>query len=137
MKSFVIAVCVVLLASSAYAQAPTSYQLKIFNQGATSPLTTTSLAASGFTCNQAPPDTTNVANPTKIAFDDPANAGKSCVFTDNGTGPLVALPFGTGVYVATLAVVNSAGTSPDSAVSNSFTRPGTTANAPVAVRVFR
>lgn len=119
------------------AQPPLNYVLKVSNQGATGPLTTTSIPVSSFTCNQAAPATTNTANPNKILFTDPDNVGKVCIFVDSGTGPLVSLPFGTGVYTATIAVVNSAGPSPDSLLSNSFTQPGTVGNAPTGLRVYR
>ena len=120
------------------AQTVTSYTLKIFNQGAPAPLTTTVLPATNFVCNQPQPaSTTNTANPTTIAFNDPLNAGQACLYVDPGTGPLFSLPFGTGTYTATVAATNSVGTSADSAVSNPFTRPGVVAAVPTAVRVYR
>lgn len=130
--------CVGVFARAAAAQPTLSYTLKVFNQGATQPLSTTTIPAASFTCNAVAPVTTNTANPNKIVFDDPATAGRVCLFTDTGpTGPLVSLPFGSGIYVATIAAVNSAGASPDSALSPTFTQPGTVAPAVTGLKVYR
>lgn len=123
--------------------APISYELKVFNQGARDPITTASLLPAGFACNQPWPDTSNTANPNKIAMDDPAfplspsTDARACVYVDAGGGPLLSLPFGSGAYVATLAAVNIAGLSPASTPSPPFTRPGTVVDAPTGVRVYR
>lgn len=120
------------------AQPALSYTLKIFNQGAPAPISATTIPIASFTCNAVAPVTTNTANPNKIVFDDPANAGKVCLFTDAlPTGPLLGLPFGSGIYVASLVVNNSAGASPDSALSPTFTQPGTILPVPTGLRVYR
>lgn len=139
MKSVCLCVCLIGMASVASAQVPTSYTLKVFNQGAPQPIATSALPTSAFVCNQTAPDTTNTANPNKVLFNDPdpANPGKVCIFIDGGSGPLLSLPFGSGIYVATIAAVNTAGPSPDSALSNLFSRPGATAVAPVGLKVYR
>lgn len=136
--TFLFALAILGMAGTAHAQSPTSYVLKIYLTGAGQPMSTTTLQASGFTCGQ-PKLTVSGAqvNPTKIAFDDPADATKDCVFVDNGTGPLAALPFGTQSYNGTLAAVNSAGTSADSAQSNPFSHPGVVAAAPTGLRVSK
>jgi len=140
MTRLILIVALCLVAATLAAQPPpvSGYTLKIFNQGATTPLTTTTLPASSFTCNQTPPpDTSNVANPTTVVFDDPANVGKVCLYTDPGTGPLLALPFSTGIYFARIAALNSAGTGPDSLPSPPFTRPGVVGAAPSGLKVYR
>jgi hypothetical protein len=134
---FLISLVVALLLSAAHAHAQTitSYPLKIWNVGATAPISTTVLPASSFVCNQtAPTVPPSVINPTKLAIDDVVNVGKVCIYTDSPGGPLLGLPFSSQPLQATLAATNSAGTSPDSAVSNSFTRPGLPPPAPTAVR---
>lgn len=136
--------CVVLVAlvcsvaAPAGAQPPLSYALEISNQGATTPLSTTPIPAASFTCNQTAPASTVTANPNKVLFTDPDNVGKVCLFTDQSpTGPLLSLPFGTGTYTATIAIVNSAGTGPKSLASPTFTQPGSVGNAPTGLRVYR
>lgn len=130
---------VLVMPASVAAQPPTSYILKISNIGASTPFSTTTLPASGFVCGVTPklasPSGT-FANPKRVVIDDPAAPTTAdCVFTDAGAGPLLALPFGTQQYNAVIDVVNSAGTSADSLVSNSFSRPGTVAPAPTGLRV--
>lgn len=137
-RGFVVALVLGLLlaASSAHAQVVTAYPLKIWNVGAPAPLSTTVLPASSFVCNQpALTLAATVTNPTKIIIDDVANVGKVCVYTDTAGGPLLGLPFSSTPLQVTLAATNSAGTSPDSAVSNSFTRPGLPPPAPTGARV--
>ena len=119
------------------AQPVTSYTLKISNSGAPAPLSVTVLPATGFTCNQPPPATPTSVNAAFVLFDDQANAGKVCIYTDSGSGPLLALPFGSGIYTATLAATNSVATSGDSLASPPFTRPGVGAAVPTGVRVYR
>lgn len=129
-------VSLLLAAVPALAQPPTSYTL-VVNTGATV-VSTTVITAANFTCNQAPPTTTTTVNPNKIWFTDPNNVGQACVFTDNGTtGPLSSLPFGAAIYTATLVATNSAGSSPVSAPSNSFTHPGAVLSAPMGLTVGR
>lgn len=137
MRRRLLVLLMVLTAASVQAQAPSGYVFKVFNQGASSPLQTTTLQASSFVCDQTPPPpvTGTAINPTKVSFNDPVNTGQACIYVDNGTGPLLALPFGTQIYTATIATVNSAGTSADSASSNPFTHPGTVAPVLTGLRV--
>lgn len=139
MKPLILACIFALVAVTAFAQPPTAYTLKIFNQGASQPVSTTVLPASGFVCGltpKLPTPTGAVANGKRLVIDDPANpATMDCLYVDPGTGPLVSLPFGVQVYTATINVVNSAGTSSDVASLNSFTHPGTVAPVPTGVRV--
>lgn len=100
-------------ASPVGAQTPTSYTLKTFNVGAAQPLQTFSLQATATVCNQVKPADTTV-NPGKVGWADPVNAGKVCIWTDPGTGPLFAAPT-PGSYELTVAAVNTAGASADSA----------------------
>src|SRR5882762_10188495 len=100
MKHVVLALAfVTLIAAIASAQAPTSYTLKLSNQGAPGPFTTAILAASSFTCGvtpKIPPITTTAVNPLKVYIDDPATPTTAdCLYTDPGTGPILSLPFGT------------------------------------------
>ncbi len=126
-----------LAAAPASAQAVTSYTFKISNQGAPAPLSVTVLPAAGFVCNSLPPPAPVGVNPLFILFDDPALAGKVCVYTDSGAGPLLALPFGSGIYTATLAATNAVSTSLDSVTSPPFSKPGVGAAVPTGVRVYR
>jgi hypothetical protein len=105
------------------AQPITTYTLKTYNVGAPSPIQTFTFQASAVVCNQANPAIGVTANPTKVVWDDTVNAGKACIWTDPGTGPLFSVPFG-GQYEGTLSQTNSAGTSVESARAP-FTRPGT------------
>jgi hypothetical protein len=126
----------VCLPSIAHAQGATSYTLKIFNQGATTPITTTALPASGFVCGQ--PKAVVLAtthNPTTVNINDPADATMDCKYVDAGSGPLLSLPFGTNIYVATLSATNPAGSSADSGSSNPFDHAGTIPPVPANVRI--
>jgi len=134
------AITVLALAAGAltlHAQAPTGYVLKLSTQAGAA-VSTTPIPLSLVTCGITPKTTISggVTNPKKVIWDDPASpATLDCVYTDPGTGPLFALPFGATAYLAVVDVTNSAGTSPDSLPSNSFTRPGTVAPALTGVRV--
>jgi hypothetical protein len=114
------------------AQTVTSYQLKTYNVGAPSPIQTYTIQASSVTCNQTVAAGGSTANPSKAVWDDTVNVGKSCVWTDPGTGPLYSVPFG-GNYEATLAAINSAGTSVES-IRAPFSRPGAVPPAPAGLR---
>lgn len=136
MKRFGMAIGFILIATAVQAQPVTGYTVKFSNQGAPAPFMTTTLPTASWVCGQpklvvAPP----IVNASKLAVDDPADVTKDCVYVDNGTGPLLALPFSVQVYVATIASVDVAGTSADSAVSNPFSRPGTVAPVPTGFRV--
>jgi hypothetical protein len=107
-------VMLLALAAPVLAQAPTSYTLKIYNAGAPSPVQTFVFQATATTCNTTPLTGTSTVNPNKVVWDDVANPGKDCVWTDPGTGPLFSVPT-PGTYEGTLAAVNGAGTSAESA----------------------
>ena len=124
---------IVLTAPSAHAQTIDRWSLKIFNVGATAPLSTTDLLAANVVCNQAPPPPGPSINPTRVVFDDPLIAGRACIWTDTGTGPLFAVPFG-GSYEASLTATNAAGTSGES-IRASFTRPGLPPCVPLGFRL--
>lgn len=107
-----ILVFAVLLGVAGVAQAQdaaTSYEFRIYAAGASAPQVTTPFPAASVVCNRTEtmpsgPQT----NPSRVAWPDPANAGKFCVFdTATAGGPLVALPSGT--YEGAVVSVNSAG----------------------------
>lgn len=139
MKRLVPTALFALVAIPAFAQAPTSYTLKISNQGASAPFTTAVLPATAFVCGLTPKIvvTTTSVNPAKVVIDDPADITKDCVYTDPGTGPIFALPFGTQVYTATIVATYPAGVSADSNVSNPFQKPGVVGSAPSGLRLSR
>lgn len=94
------------LAVPAFAQAP-DYTLRIYATGATAPLSTATLQNASVSCNQAAPAATaSTRNPNKIVWDDPANTGKVCVYTDAGSGPLLGTPTGFANLEATVAMVS-------------------------------
>lgn len=133
-----VAAVVVFGATPASEQAITDYQLTIYLQGGATPVTTNTLAAAGFTCGQprvaAPPGV--AINPSRIRIQDPANSTLDCVYTDPGTGPLLALPFNpTAVYDATILATNISGSSGPSARSNPFSHPGTVPSVPGLLRI--
>jgi hypothetical protein len=136
MKRFLLILSLLLLAHPLFAQPPMQYTLRIYLAGATSPLSApTVIPAATVTCNQAPPTSTITTNPTRAVFDDPDIAGRVCIWTDTGTGPLFSVPFG-GTYEATLSVSNLAGESPESTRAP-FTRPGTVRSAPAGFRLIK
>lgn len=128
----VLLACVVGLPRPVSGQSITSWTLRVYNQGAQLPLSTTTLLPISVMCNQAPPAAGPATNPSRVVWDDGANAGKVCIWTDPGTGPLFSVPFG-GTYDGTLAAINSAGTSPES-VRAPFTRPGSVPASPSGLR---
>lgn len=124
----------VLFASSAHAQPISKWTIRTYSAGAPAPLSAPAdLLAANVICNLDPATVTPGPNPIKAVWDDPANAGKVCVWTDPGTGPLLSTPFG-GNYEATLTATNSAGTSPESARAP-FTHPGVAPPVPTALRL--
>lgn len=129
-------ICLCVYTSPVWAQPPTSYTLVIST--GTTVVSTTTITAVNFLCNQTPPTGTTTVNPTRVVFNDPTNAGQACIFTDNGTtGPLSSLPFGAAVYTATLAATNTVGTSGPSLPSPSFTHPGAVPGVLTGVSVIR
>lgn len=126
------------LPALAGAQTIDGYVSRIYNQGAQTPLQTTDLLVANITCNQTPPAANaSTVNPARVVFDDVANAGKVCMWTDPGGGILASLPFGQATYEGTLAAANSAGTGPESNRAP-FSRPGLApTNAPAGVRYVR
>lgn len=123
--------------ASSDAQTVTGYQLRLYLAGGAAPLSTYDLQASAVQCDQPKTTVTGTAvNPRMVAWDNPANPATDCRWTDPGTGPLLALPFSpTTTYTATIVAINAAGSSPESARSNPFTRPGATPAAPANLRV--
>lgn len=130
MRSVLIALALLVCsASSVFAQ---SYELKVYQKGASVPLSAVTL--SGVVCDQPKATGVNV-NPTTVSWDDPANPStKDCKVTDASK---FALP--TGDYEATLTVTMNDpskpvyGTSPDSARAPFFVRPAPAA--PTGVRL--
>jgi hypothetical protein len=115
MRIPVLALFVLLLAARVSAQPPAidSYTLRTYNVGAPQPLQTFNFLVAATVCNQTPPPpTSSTVNPTRAVWDDPANAGKVCIWTDAGGGPLFSAPTGAS-YEATLTAVNQGGESPE------------------------
>ena len=125
--------CGLLCPSVASAQAITNWTLRIFNVGNPIPLSTTILLASTVVCNQAPPPAGSSVNPSRAIWDDVNNAGRVCIWTDPGNGPLSLVPF-DGSYEASVSATNSAGAGEQS-LHASFTRPGLAPGAPTGVRL--
>lgn len=126
----------ILSPARADAQTIIRWTIRVFNAGAAQPLSApTDLLAVNVICGVTAPAVTAAPNPQKAAFDDPVNAGKFCVWTDPGTGPLLSTPFG-GTYEATLTATNAAGTSPES-VRASFTHPGAVPPVPTGLLLGR
>lgn len=127
-----------LPASSADAQSLTTvYQVRIYLDGGSSPVTTYDIPVQNVRCGQPKvAAAATVYNPTVIRWDDELNpTGHDCTWTDTGTGPLFALPVSlTNVYRARLVAIDPIGSSPESALSNPFTRRGLPA-APTGLRL--
>ena len=115
-RIFLVLTCLLIFVAVFAGQTPDSYVLKTYNVGAVAPLQTFTFQATATVCNQIAPTTTTTVNPTRAVWDDVANVGKVCIWTDPGTGPLFSTPL-PGSYEATLAATNAAGTSADSARS--------------------
>jgi hypothetical protein len=101
------------LASPSLAQtgAPTQYTFRIYNPGATEAVSPLTVPVAQVLCNQAPPIAGTSVNPLKWVFNDPANAGRVCVYDD--TSRLTVLADGT--YEGTAQAVNAAGPSAETA----------------------
>jgi hypothetical protein len=109
MKILLFTLAVIGISSVVQAQV-TSYEIHYYNTGATQPFQVNTLI--GYACNQTPLTSTSSSNPTKIQWDDPAVAGKACIYTESPGGPLLSFPVGN--YEAGLIAINSFGKSPES-----------------------
>jgi hypothetical protein len=111
MKSILTALAL-LLSTTAMAQPPNvvSYQVQLFPSGANTqtatPVQTTTIQAAAMQCGQTPPALTmSVVNPTRIFFEDPANATKVC--TTDLAAFFATIPSGT--YTATITWTDNIG----------------------------
>lgn len=115
MRTGAIAALLLTSASAVQAQAPTidSYQVRFYAPGAQQPMQQTeNFPVAAVVCNQAPPVSPNTVNPTRYVWDDPAVAGRVCLHQEAQGGTLFALPVGS--YEATIAAINTAGSSAES-----------------------
>lgn len=114
----------VLVAAAASAQPVTGYTLRVYTAGTNTIVAgPTVVPVASIQCNVDPTTiVANTVNPVKALWTDTVNAGKVCVYTDPGSGPLSTTPFG-GNYEATATASNSAGESPESNRAP-FTHPG-------------
>ena len=109
------------------ANAITSYELRVYtsaqNPFMDTPFRRFTFPATIVRCNQDPPAIGPVIaiNPTRVLWQDPANAAKFCV-ADIFWTVLNALPANSGSYLATLTAIGQAGPSVPSAPSNIFLR---------------
>lgn len=131
MKQIGFTLGLLLMAATVQAQvAPTDhYEVRFYNQGSPTAIQVSPpIGPSSFTCNMVAPSVPPVVtNPTKLFFDDVANAGKVCLYTDPGTsgGILFSVPLSGNVLEATINVFTTTGAaSGESARSNTFTHPG-------------
>lgn len=136
-RAVLIALILSLLPALAQAQTISSWQLRIYNVGAATPISApTDLLTANVQCNQNAPSSTNSVNPTRVVFDDPNVAGKVCIWVDPGTGPLSSMPFGASSYEGTLTATNAAGTTLESGRAP-FSHPGQVPNVPAGLRLVR
>ena len=112
LRRFVLGI-LLLLPAPLSAQTISDYTVRYYLTGAAAPLQTQAFTASSVTCNLPPPPPTSVINPTRLLWDDPANAGQVCQYVP-GTGD-VLLSFPAGAYEGTLAASNAGGVSGESA----------------------
>ena len=117
------------------AQTVDSYRLNYFNAGAAQPFQQTdAFPASAAQCNQAaPPVDAQVVNPNTAVWNDPANAGRVCVFALPTSGALASLPI-PGSYEGTLTAINRVGVATSARAP--FSREGVPA-APTGLRLIR
>jgi hypothetical protein len=113
-KIFCACVWLCLVAAVAQAQSPDTYELKLYTVGSAAPLSTTALAPADVLCNQPAAASANTVNPRGFQWDDPALAGRVCVWRQSTAGPLVALAT-PGIYEAALVRANASGVSLESA----------------------
>lgn len=131
MKSFVLTLTFMFVATVVGAQSITGYTIKYYDPGAPAARQTETFTAGVTVCNQVAP-VVGATNPTRIFWDDLANAGKVCVFTATASNSLVSFPIGS--YELTLSATNAAGSSPESAPRVPFVRLSAPA-APTGVKV--
>lgn len=103
MRLCTLVVGVLLLATVAEAQT-LDYNLRVYTT-ATPPVlvSTTPIPNAQVLCNQPSPTSTVTKNPDKVVFDDPLNAGRACIYTDPGSGPLLGPTLKLGNYEGTLS----------------------------------
>lgn len=140
--TFVLLALALLLAAStsATAQSVDGYRLNVYPSGAApaaTPTTFFDFLNSATTCNLAPtPPVVGVpVNPSRVEWDDPNVTGRICRWTDDGKGPLFAVPFGAN-YEAALQAFNAAGRGPESNRAP-FARTAAPAIAPTGLRLIR
>lgn len=129
-KRFVVLVVVVAVHASVFAQATiVRYDMQVFAPGVNTatgtPIQTNTYLVAAVTCGQPKVVVSpgGVVNPSRFAFDDPADVTKDCIGL-LAAGLLPALPNGVG-YRTTLTQTDSLGqTSPRSAASPPFDRQG-------------
>lgn len=138
MKRILFVFAFAFVATSALAQPVSKWTQRVYVAGAAQPLSAPLdlVAGQNATCNVDPAAVVSQgANPVGIAWDDPANPGKACVYRDPGTGPLLSTPFG-GSFEVTLTATNALGTSPETP-RVPFSHPGAILNAPTGLRPVR
>lgn len=109
------------------------YNLRIYAPGASAPISVNPIAGATVLCNQAAPTTTSTTNPNKAIFDDPSNAGRVCIYTDDGSGPLLAKPVGFVDLEGTMTMRQGTKETAESNRAPFDKRPG----APANVRLVR
>ena len=128
-----------LLLSASLVQAQTApitdYLVKYYAPGATAPLQSTDpFSATSVLCGQAAPaSTASTVNPTRIVWDDPAIAGRVCIYAPASGATLLSFP--VGAYEGTLTGINVVGVGAESARAP-FTR-AVAAGAPAGLRFIR
>lgn len=125
-----IGLVLLLLPVPAHAQTIGSYVFKIFNAGATNPLSTTNIPVASVQCNQTPTTSTNTTNPTDLWWTDPANVGRACHYVSQPTDPLITMPITGNPLEATLVAVSTTGLASVDSNRAPFTKPGTAPAAP-------
>lgn len=129
-KLFMAIGALLVVSAPAFAQANiVRYDMQVFAPGVNtvtgSPVQTNTYLVAAVTCGQPKVvvPAGGVVNPTRFAFDDPADATKDCIGL-LAAGLLPALPNGIG-YRTTLTQTDNLGqTSPRSAASTPFDRQG-------------
>lgn len=116
MRYLLALLCVLLCAlstTSVFAQDITGYRIRYYAPGASAPMQQTdTFPAASVRCDQALPPPGTSVNPGTAYWDDPANAGRACMYTLPTGSALIAFP--VGAYEATLTASNAAGESVES-----------------------